>query len=67
MSNVNKTTRAIIDLLEVQTKLEVEAEMGKYIPPKEAIALALKIKAARNYMQDTFLKAISILENGPEK
>lgn len=60
------TTGAVLDLLEVQTALEVSAQAGKAITPLEAAKLAQKVEAARDLLQRTILAATRILEDGQE-
>lgn len=60
------TTGAVLDLLEVQTALEVCAQAGKHIAPIDAARLAEKIEASRDLLQQAILAATRILEDGHE-
>lgn len=60
-------TRAILDLLEVQTSLEVNSQQGRHIPPHQAAKMAEKIDAAKDLLQATLLAAARILEEGPSE
>jgi hypothetical protein len=60
------TTGAVLDLLEVQTALEVCSQTGKHIAPIDAARLAEKIEAARDLLQRSILAATRILEDGQE-
>ena len=67
MSSARKgTTGAILDLLDVQTRLEICAQLGKPIGPEEATPLAKKIESARDLLQRSILAAAKALEDGAQ-
>ena len=67
MSSARKgTTGAILDLLDVQTRLEICAQLGKQIGPEEAAPLAKKIESARDLLQRSILAAAKALEDGAQ-
>ena len=67
MAKRKGTTGAVLDLLEVQTALEVSAQAGKAIAPLEAAKLAQKVEEARDFLQRSILSAARILEDGQEE
>lgn len=58
------TTGAVLDLLEVQTTLEVSAQTGRVITPLEAAKLSQKVGAAKDLLRRSILAATKVLEDG---
>jgi hypothetical protein len=64
MAKTSGTTAAVLSLLEVQTCLEICAEMGEPITPANARRLVMKIETAHNMLQRSMLEAARILDEG---
>ena len=60
------TTGAVLDLLEVQTTLEVSAQTGRVITPLEAAKLSQKGRAAKDLLRRSILTETKVLEDGQE-